>query len=104
MAKARTLNGGIKKLKELLSDRSRWCLGSYAQDKEGKALGFGHHEPWDHPQAAKWCLVGAIHRVASGACKFKLKAHVKSKAKVQSLTVLNDCGGWRPVKKLMASL
>ena len=45
------------KVKELLSDESKWTQGCYARDAFGVSI------PFDADAAVCWCLAGAIHRV-----------------------------------------
>ena len=42
------------KIKELLSDSSKWIQGDYAVDKENIPVAPKHAE------ACKWCLIGAV--------------------------------------------
>ena len=44
------------KVKELLSDRSKWCQGSFATDAEGNPRGIMA------PDATRFCLRGALGR------------------------------------------
>jgi hypothetical protein len=48
------------KIKDLLSDKSKWTQGSYARDAEGRACDV------DSPCADKFCLTGAAVRVYDG--------------------------------------
>ena len=52
------------KIRELLSDESKWIKWHEAQDKGGKVV-----DPLN-PKAAKWCLQGAMAK-----CYFK-KSHI----------------------------
>ena len=57
-AKYRTDSGRLHgmKVRELLSDESKWTQGTFAATKGGHPC-----QPLS-PRAAKWCLVGAIER------------------------------------------
>lgn len=48
------------KIRDLLTDPSKWCQGAMARDING----FGCLS--DDPVAAKWCLAGAANKV--GVC------------------------------------
>lgn len=52
---ARTLAGDVQAVRVLLSDESRWTHGTRAVLSGG-----GTHSNGVHPDAVKWCLVGAI--------------------------------------------
>lgn len=45
------------KVKELLSDPSKWCKGSYARTIEGERAYSSFS-----PDAVSWCILGAIDR------------------------------------------
>lgn len=45
--------------RSLIADKSRWCVGSNARSLKGDSL----IDVWD-PQAATWCAVGALMKVA----------------------------------------
>jgi len=45
-------------VRELLADESRWCKGLFAADEKGFPAAV------DDPFARKWCLSGAIEKVA----------------------------------------
>lgn len=42
------------KIKELLSDRSKWIKRYIAKDKNGN--------PCNHDEGVKWCLIGAMYK------------------------------------------
>lgn len=44
------------KVRELLSDESKWTKGYYARDK------YLHLVSYDDPQAVKFCLMGALDK------------------------------------------
>ena len=44
------------KVRELLSDESKWCQDWYGRDALGEGAAF------DGPAACQWCLMGAIFR------------------------------------------
>ena len=44
------------KVRDLLTDESKWCKLDYARNKFGKGI------DCDHPNACSWCLVGAIRK------------------------------------------
>lgn len=46
------------KLAADLLERSGWCQGSYARDKNER------HVPWHAPEAVTFCAVGALMRVS----------------------------------------
>ena len=48
----------LEKVRELFLDPKRWCRGAIARDGNGRPV------PWNHDEAASWCLYGAILRVA----------------------------------------
>jgi hypothetical protein len=41
---------------ELLSDKTKWCQHVYSEDSKGEYV------PPEAPDAACWCIKGAIHR------------------------------------------
>ena len=45
------------KVRELLSDETKWTQGAFARNSAGKAL-----RPEASRAASSWCLVGAINR------------------------------------------
>lgn len=49
----------LRKARELLSDRSRWCRRQFAMNKWGNAC-FS-----DDPSARQWCAIGAIRWAAT---------------------------------------
>lgn len=51
------MSRAYKTVAELLSVRSRWTRNALARTARGTAC-----EP-DHPQAVRWCLIGACYRV-----------------------------------------
>ena len=48
----------IKKVRDVLSDESKWTQAAYARDKDDIAVGVTSES------ACKWCLMGAIFGVA----------------------------------------
>jgi hypothetical protein len=44
------------KIKELLTDESKWTQGSFARDKDGNKVGLAT------PEAVCWCISGAVMR------------------------------------------
>lgn len=54
------LGGDTMKMRELLTDNSRWCQNSYARDVEGISV------PTLSGEAYSFCLVGALVRCYEG--------------------------------------
>jgi hypothetical protein len=44
------------RVRDLLSDETKWCQGSYARDGDDCPT------PARSPRAVRWCLVGACHK------------------------------------------
>ena len=44
------------KVKELLSDESKWCQGPIARSLSGRSVSY------NNPNAVCWCLWGALHK------------------------------------------
>src|SRR5262245_12528162 len=53
----RQLLGGLKKVRELLGDASRWTRGTNARAADDRPV------IWSHPEACKWCVNGALLKV-----------------------------------------
>jgi hypothetical protein len=45
------------KVRDLLTDESKWCQGGYSKDACGDS-----HWNWNRPMAVSWCLSGAIRK------------------------------------------
>lgn len=46
----------LKAISDLLADPARWTQRADARTADGSPVG------WDHPDAARWCIFGALHR------------------------------------------
>jgi hypothetical protein len=63
------------KVRELLSDESKWTKGAYARDADGNDL---YLSGVDSPNASCWCLDGALHRCYKGDAYFLSLWAIKS--------------------------
>jgi hypothetical protein len=95
-----SLKENIIAVRELLTDPDHWCQGRMSQDE------FGHYANHSSPQAASWCMMGAICRVTNfnaiiGREFTELKNflemclpddHFKEMDLVKRIEAWNDCG------------
>lgn len=66
---------------ELLSDESKWCQGSAAQDANGVWI------MADWPEAVKWCMLGAV-------CRCNPTNYYTDKQALAAHLGCNDVIGW----------
>jgi len=86
------------KIKELLSDKSKWTQKAYARDIHGDALGHGSSQ-----FAVSWCLVGAMEKCYPD---FNVVDDIVSKIhrKVGGPAIFNDSHTFEEVKQLVEEL
>ncbi len=67
------------KIKELLSDESKWTQYCMARDS--------HNSPveWYGPNAVKWCLVGAIHKCYAKARWIDIMEQIADKMAIENV-------------------
>ena len=75
----------IKKVRDVLSDESKWTQGRYAVDKDNVFIAT------THSAACKWCLTGAIWRVARDMKEQnEIVDYLKHKINYRRLSEFND--------------
>jgi hypothetical protein len=52
----------MQRAREIISDDQRWCRGSYARGKAGASISV------HHPEARRFCAMGALLLAASELC------------------------------------
>lgn len=72
------------KVKELLTDESKWTKGVYARTAEG------HRADSSKPEAVVFCLLGAIHRCYSHLGKHEVVKRVEKELSGRSPCNWND--------------
>lgn len=91
------------KIKELLTDASKWTQGTSARNAQGKAV------PTKSPEATSWCLVAAYVKVygSNNFDEFKLKVNSQlNRAMTEPVSTWNDVRGrtFEEVKQLVNDL
>lgn len=84
------------KIKELLSDETKWCKNDAAKDKNGNAV-----IPTSN-DACKWCLVGAIDKCYTDSTEdiwFKIYMYLHT-----SIGDFNDSHNFEDIKNLVEEL
>jgi len=91
----------IQRAREIISDDQRWCRGSYARGKAGASVSV------DHPDARRFCAMGALLLAASELCGRDTTAasnlaHETAKllSPTGSLVFINDYSGHAAVLSL----
>lgn len=84
------------KIKELLSDESKWTKGAIARDKDGVQTWSGS------PNAYQWCLVGAIHKCYSNSSH--IEQILANYFKGSSIAVFNDNATFAEIRKVIEEL
>lgn len=93
----------LKKCIALFSDSSHWTRGTEARDSRGKDLDMGNH-----PQATRWCAIGAIrHFSATEETRTTAIAMVDKMAPLYDIVNTNDAlvsvgGGRKKVVEAMS--
>jgi hypothetical protein len=82
------------KIRELLTDESKWCKGNSAVDAEGYPVFPSNHH------ATRWCLYGASVKVGFNALKV-LEAIQKRLPGIESIGEFNDGSSFSDVKALV---
>ena len=81
----------LKGARELISDRSRWMKGNMARARNDLVCG-----P-DHPEAVRWCALGAIWKVGGRTDDFSTPSYMAcaqfSVDHHLPITSINDTGG-----------
>ena len=75
------------KVRDLLTDETKWTKGAFARDKEGKVIGSGS------PLACCWCLSGAaFHCVGddSDESAYAILARIRERVGHASVAAWND--------------
>ena len=75
------------KVRELLSDETKWTQGTNARDSEGKGVAASSEE------ACSWCLIGAIFRCYGIEGSFRVEERVRLSLG-SAITKWNDVS-WR---------
>jgi hypothetical protein len=76
------------KIKELLSDESKWCRGAFAKDKDGFPITESHQD------ACKWCLAGAGY-FCYGIVDWENEVGPRAWAAIRKLTGLEEVSASR---------
>lgn len=81
--------------KATLSDESKWCKGSMARTREEKAV------PCTHPDAIKWCILGAIylHAEPGSVLSAQMQGYLSGRSAMtnDSLSRINDSRGHQAI-------
>lgn len=94
------------KIRELLSDESKWTKGSYARHINGNSIGPRQDN------ACSWCLLGSIYKCYGFRSEFfrskffKVFENLRIKLKGNDITAWNDAPErtFEDVKKLVEEL
>ena len=91
------------KIRELLSDESKWIQGAYAIDAKGRTV-----HPQD-PRAERWCLLGAVsHCYRDGEEREQIKDRIGSEFRLPlsgyEVANWNDWADFSEVKALVDRL
>lgn len=84
------------KIRELLSDETKWCKNDVAQDKDGSAISATSDD------ACKWCLVGAIDKCYTDSTEdiwLKIYKYLN-----MSIGKFNDSHNFEDIKNLVEEL
>jgi hypothetical protein len=93
------------KIREVLSDKSKWCQGNAALTPEGKSV-----EPSD-PKASKWCFFGAALKCYGKHDQLvwndtldKIHDYIRKHYNGTSMIVFNDSHTYEEVKAISETL